>query len=177
MTRLHLPRTAPRGTRRVACVVGALAIGLVAAGCGGAIPSSNGGSLVKMMSSKNGAILVDGAGHTLYLFARDDHGESYCTGACAAVWPPYETSSSPHAAGIPASALGTIKRSDGDRQVTFDGHPLYYYAGDASSPGKTKGEQLNQFGAEWYLVAPNGKPIEKGSGSSSGSGNSGSGGS
>jgi predicted lipoprotein with Yx(FWY)xxD motif len=153
-------RTAPRPTRAVAWVA---AVVLVAAGCGGAIPSSNGGSLVRTMSTKNGTILVDGAGHTLYVFARDARGESYCTGACAAVWPPYEPSSSPRAAGMPASALGTIKRADGEMQVTFDGHPLYYYAGDASTPGKTTGEELNQFGAAWYLVAPNGKPVAKGS--------------
>ena len=134
----------------------------VVAGCGGAVPSSNGGhATVKLGQSKLGRILVDGQGHTLYLFDRDEHGESYCTGACAAVWPPYETDSKPTAsAGVPGSALGTTKRADGDLQVTYHGHPLYYYAADASTPGKTKGEDLEQFGAGWYVLDSGGKAVE-----------------
>jgi hypothetical protein len=76
----------------------------------------------------------------------------------------------PHAAsGVNGGALGTIKRDDGDTQVTYRGHPLYYYAADASTPGKTKGEDVNQFGAGWYIVDSNGKAIEPESGSNSGS--------
>src|SRR3954471_22998568 len=134
----------------------------VAAGCGGAIPSSNGGpAAVKLQSSKLGQFLVDAQGHTLYLFERDDEGESYCTGACASVWPPFETESKPTGAGgVAASALGTIKRDDGDVQVTYRGHPLYYYASDASKAGNTKGEDVSQFGSSWYVVGTNGKPVE-----------------
>src|SRR4051812_30456687 len=95
---------------------GLLAVGalrLPAAGCGGAIPSSS-GDAVKLTSGSAGRFLVDGRGHSLYLFDRDEGGESYCNGACAAVWPPYEAESRPNAvAGVPASALGTIKRDDG----------------------------------------------------------------
>ena len=101
------------------------------------------------------------AGHSLYLFDKDEDGESYCTGACAAVWPPVETDSTPRAAtGVASGALGTVERDDGDRQVTYHGHPLYYYAADASMPGRTKGEEADQFGAEWYLVGPLGKALE-----------------
>ena len=101
------------------------------------------------------------AGHSLYLFDKDEDGESYCTGACAAVWPPFETDSTPRAAtGVASGALGTVERDDGDRQVTYHGHPLYYYAADASMPGRTKGEEADQFGAEWYLVGPQGKALE-----------------
>lgn len=124
--------------------------------------------------------LVDAQGHTLYVFEKDEPGDSHCTGACAAVWPPLETSSAPMGTGgVDTSALGTIKRDDGGTQVTYHGRPLYYYAGDASTPGKTKGQELEQFGAEWYVDGANGKPIEskpkqssgsKGGGSSTGGG-------
>jgi predicted lipoprotein with Yx(FWY)xxD motif len=160
--------------------MGAFALAVLAAGCGGAIPSSDGGpAAVKLTSSKDGRVLGDGRGRALYLFAKDQGGESYCSGACAAVWPPLETRSTPHAAGgVDSAALGTIKRNDGDRQVTYHGHPLYYYAGDASTAGRTAGEGLEQFGAAWYLVGAAGKAVEPASGSrsSSGSGSSGGGG-
>lgn len=155
-----------------AVVVGAIGLGLLAAGCGGAIPSSNGGpATVKLEQSKLGSYLVDGQGHTLYLFEKDQRKDSYCSGACAAVWPPLETASMPKgSAGVDASQLSTFKRDDGETQVTYHGHPLYYYAADASTPGKTKGEALAQFGAEWYLVGTQGKPVESGSESGSKSG-------
>ena len=145
-----------------AVVVGAIGLALVAAGCGGAVPSSDGGpAMLKLSGSASGHYLVDSQGHTLYLFEKDETGESYCNGACAAVWPPLETSSSPQATGgLDSSALGTITRDDGDKQVTYHGHPLYYYAADASSPGKTKGEDVDQFGSSWYLVSAGGKPVE-----------------
>jgi len=160
-------------------VVGALGLAFVAAGCGGAMPSSNGGpAALKLSKTQFGSYLVDSQGHTLYLFQKDEEGESYCTGACAAVWPPLETSSKPSGTGIDTAALGTIKRDDGETQVTYRGHPLYYYAADASKPGRTKGEELEQFGSEWYVVGANGKPVERemtsqgnsGSGTSNGGG-------
>ena len=159
-----------------AVVVGALGLALFAAGCGGAVPSSDGGpATVKLASSHDGRYLVDGQGQSVYLFEKDEAGESYCNGACAAVWPPLETSSRPQATGgLDSSALGTVTRADGDKQVTYHGHPLYYYAADASSPGKTRGEDVAQFGSSWYLVNAGGKPMEpESSGSNTGS-NSGS---
>jgi predicted lipoprotein with Yx(FWY)xxD motif len=156
-----------------AVVMGAIALGFVAAGCGVARPGSDGGpATLKLSSTKAGTYLVDGQGHTLYLFDADERGDSYCNGACAAVWPPLETNAMPRAgAGIDGGALGTIKRDDGDMQVTYHGRPLYYYAADASTPGKTKGEDIEQFGAAWYLVGAGGKPVERaGRGSDSGSG-------
>jgi|SRR5579884_206351 len=159
-----------------AVVIGAIGVALVAAGCGGAVPSSDGGpATVKLSSSPHGRFLVDGKGHTLYLFEKDDGGESYCNGACASVWPPLETSVSPKATGgVDAAGLGTFTRDDGDRQVTYHGHPLYYYAADASTPGRTRGEDVNQFGSSWYLVDAGGKPIEpESSGGSSSSSSSG----
>lgn len=164
-----------------AVVVGAIGLALAAAGCAGAIPSSNGGpATLKMTSGKLGRFLVDGQGDALYLFEKDEGGESYCSGACAAVWPPLETSSTPQAStGVDGAALGTIRRPGGDMQVTYHGHPLYYYAADASTPGTWRGEDVEQFGATWYLVTARGTSLEpqSGSGSSSNGGsNSGGGG-
>jgi predicted lipoprotein with Yx(FWY)xxD motif len=159
-------------------VVGAISLALVAAGCGGAIPSADGGpATLKLSSSSDGRALVDQQGQSVYLFEKDEGGESYCSGACAAVWPPLETSTTPKAgAGIQDAALGTIKRPDGDMQVTYHGHPLYYYAADASTPGETHGEDVAQFGASWYLVDSKGQPLEPKSSSNSSSGSNGGGG-
>lgn len=157
-----------------AVVVGALGLALVAAGCGGAIPSSDGGPATLKL---DGRYLVDRQGHSVYLFEKDESGKSYCSGACAAVWPPLETSTAPRAGvGVQAAALGTLQRSDGDMQVTYHGHPLYYYAADASTPDMARGEDIEQFGAGWYLVSAHGRPDESGSDSGSNSGSNGGGG-
>ena len=74
------------------------------------------------------------------------------------------------AAGVDAGALGTTKRDDGDMQVTYHGHPLYYYAADASTPGKTRGQEIDQFGAEWYLVDAKGKAVESSASDNGGGG-------
>jgi predicted lipoprotein with Yx(FWY)xxD motif len=175
MTRLHAPRAAAGGRRGALFGLAALAFALAGAGCGGAIPSSDGGPARVEVSNGH---LVDGAGRSLYLFERDDGGESYCTDACAAVWPPLETNSAPQGGGaVAGSALGTIVRGDGDRQVTYHGHPLYYYAADASKPGSTRGQEVDQFGAEWYLLAASGNPAaSQGNGGSGGSNGGGGGG-
>jgi predicted lipoprotein with Yx(FWY)xxD motif len=86
------------------------------------------------------------------------------------VWPPYETNGKPVAgSGVDQSKLGTITRDDGATQITYEGEPLYYYAGDGSQEDQTTGEGIAQFGAEWYLVSPkNAAPVEEESGGSSG---------
>jgi predicted lipoprotein with Yx(FWY)xxD motif len=82
-----------------------------------------------------------------------------CSGACATAWPPLTATGAPTAGtGVTASDLGTINRSDGTKQVTYAGHPLYYFAGDTAA-GQTSGEGSNGFGAPWYLVAPSGQQI------------------
>jgi predicted lipoprotein with Yx(FWY)xxD motif len=137
-----------------------------AAGAYGAAPApaasttASGGTAVDVATSKLGKILVDSKGRTLYLFVADTGSSSTCNGACAGVWPPLTTTKKPVAgSGVTASLLGTTKRSDGTLEVTYDGHPLYYYAGD-SSAGQTTGQALNQFGAPWYVVAPSGAAIK-----------------
>ncbi|MGW7410632.1 COG4315 family predicted lipoprotein [Streptomyces sp. NPDC054833] len=118
------------------------------------------GSTIAVASSKYGPILVDGKGSTLYLFEADTSTKSTCTGTCAAAWPPVLTSGAPKAAkGAKAALLGTTKRSDGSTEVTYNGHPLYYYAGD-TKPGDTTGQELSQFGAKWYVLNASGNKVE-----------------
>jgi predicted lipoprotein with Yx(FWY)xxD motif len=103
-----------------------------------------------------GAILVDRSGATLYRYTPDGTAKSTCTGGCATIWPPLTvpagTTSVAAAAGISAGALGTITRSDGTRQVTYKGMPLYTYTGDTSA-GQTSGQGV---GGTWYVVTVSG---------------------
>ena len=106
-----------------------------------------------------GTILVDSHGRTLYLFRRDAPGQSTCTGACAAAWPPLRESSAPLAGtGLRPALLGLIRRSDGRSQVTYNRHPLYLFSGDTSS-GQTSGQGVNAFGGLWYALAPSGAAV------------------
>ena len=112
-----------------------------------------------------GAILVDSKGRTVYLFEKDSGPKSTCFGACATEWPPVTTSGKPSAGtGVTASMLGTTKRSDGKTQVTYNGHPLYLFEAD-QKPGDATGQNVDAFGAEWYVLSPAGdKVTAKGSG-------------
>ncbi|MCX4747998.1 hypothetical protein OG455_21185 [Kitasatospora sp. NBC_01287] len=113
---------------------------------------------MKTASSPLGQILVDGSGRTLYLFKADTGTTSTCTGSCAQAWPPQITTGTPNSSGVTASKVGTTTRSDQVMQVTFNGHPLYYFAEDAN-PGQTNGQGVNAFGASWYVVSPSGDAI------------------
>ena len=161
-----------RSPAAIVLLVGLVALVLVVAGCGGgssggyggsgaaSSSSGSGGASIKLASSKLGKILVDAQGRTLYLFEADKGAMSACDGACASVWPPLTTKSHPQAgAGISPSKLGTAKRSDGSTEVTYNGHPLYTYAGD-SAPGQTSGQGIDGFGAEWYALTAAGDKIE-----------------
>jgi predicted lipoprotein with Yx(FWY)xxD motif len=87
---------------------------------------------------------------------------SACSGDCAHDWPPLTTAGMPTAGGAAkASLLGTIKRADGTREVTYAGHPLYYFAGD-SAPKQTNGQGSDSFGSPWWVVSPAGQAIQKG---------------
>jgi predicted lipoprotein with Yx(FWY)xxD motif len=154
----------------------AAAAALAVAGCGGGNGASSAttsssipttahaakGASVDVAKSKLGTMLVDSTGRSLYLFQADKGTSSTCYGSCAAAWPPLMTHGAPKAgSSVKQSLLGTTKRKDGSTEVTYHGHPLYYYAGD-SSPGATTGQGLDQFGAEWYVLAPSGNKIDKG---------------
>src|SRR3954451_25496164 len=116
---------------------------------------------VASATSHYGRILVDARGRSLYLFEKDKGTASTCYGACAGVWPPLLTKSKPVAVrGAAAGKLGTTKRKDGTLQVTYKGHPLYLYVGDTRS-GQTSGQNLDQFGAEWYVLSTAGVKVEK----------------
>jgi predicted lipoprotein with Yx(FWY)xxD motif len=126
-----------------------------------AAPSSS-AATVKSATGAAGTFLVDAKGRALYLWVADKGSKSTCSGSCAQAWPPLTTNGKPQAGtGAKTSLLGTTKRSDGTLEVTYAGHPLYYYAGDAT-PGQTTGQGSNGFGADWWVVAPNGKAIESG---------------
>jgi predicted lipoprotein with Yx(FWY)xxD motif len=127
---------------------------------------------VDLATSDLGKILVDSRGRTLYLWQADTGPKSTCSGACAAAWPPFETTGAPNAgSGVNAGLLGTTKRSDGSKQVTYNQHPLYLFKGDTAS-GQTNGQGSTGFGALWYVVSTSGTQITRSSsrsGSASGS--------
>jgi predicted lipoprotein with Yx(FWY)xxD motif len=174
----------------VATLASAGVIALVVAGCGSgggggssssakpASPSSAGTSLTSASTSL-GKIITDGSGRTLYLFAKDTGPKSTCTGVCASDWMPFTAKSKPAAGGgVSAGAIKLVKRSDGTKQVTLDDHPLYFFAGDQSA-GQINGQGVNEFGAQWWTVAPSGTKVTaapKSSSNSSSSSSSGGGG-
>ena len=148
----------------VATACGGLAYGAAGTSSSGA-PSSAGGAAaatVTIGSNKLGHVLTDGAGYTLYLFKADQGSASSCYSSCASVWPPdTATGAAGTTGGAAARLLSTTTRSDGTRQLTYGGHPLYRYVGD-TQPGQSNGQGLNQFGAEWYAVAANGSVVDNG---------------
>jgi predicted lipoprotein with Yx(FWY)xxD motif len=149
--------------RRTLALITALALTAAVGGGTAAVAlSQSSPATVKTRSTSLGTILVDAKGRTLYLFEKDTKNKSKCSGQCAVKWPPALTSGKPKAAGgAVASRLGTTKRSDGKTQVTYAGHPLYLFFADKNKPGSVKGQGIDAFGAEWYVVGTNGKKIEK----------------
>jgi predicted lipoprotein with Yx(FWY)xxD motif len=144
----------------MALVVAAAACGSPYSGSGAA--SATGGATIGVRSTQLGQILDDGSGRTVYLFEADKRTTSTCYSTCASVWPPLTTAGKPQASsGVSSSELGTTSRTDGKTQVTYNGHPLYYYVGDGKA-GDTTGQGLNQFGAEWYVLSPAGAKIDNG---------------
>jgi predicted lipoprotein with Yx(FWY)xxD motif len=162
----------------------AVAAALVLAACGGSNSSSSSGSgstpsygaskpstsntsnssaatsVVSTKTSSLGTFLVDGNGRTLYLWDADHGSKSTCSGACAQAWPPATNTGTPKASGaVKASLLGTTKRADGSLEVTYAGHPLYYYVGDTKA-GQTTGEGSDGFGSPWWVVTPAGKALQ-----------------
>jgi predicted lipoprotein with Yx(FWY)xxD motif len=145
---------------------------LAVAACGGggsaataATPKTTSGApaTVGVANSSLGSILVNSTGRTLYLFKADSGTMSACTGACATAWPPLLANGTPTAGtGLTASKLGTITRSGGNRQVTYNGHPLYLFIKD-TKPGQTTGQGVTAFGAAWFVVSPAGNQISTGS--------------
>ena len=124
-----------------------------------AAAASGSATVISTMSSSGGKFLTNGSGRAVYLWEKDSKNQSVCTGGCVAAWPPVTTSGPPTASGgVVTSDLGTITRSGGTKQVTYDGHPLYYFSGDTGS-GQINGQGSTGFGAYWWLVAPSGSAI------------------
>jgi predicted lipoprotein with Yx(FWY)xxD motif len=109
---------------------------------------------------KLGTVLAAGSKQmTVYLFEADKNGKSNCMSACAAAWPP--VIGKPHASSQARSAeLGTITRPGGQLQVTYKGHPLYYFVKDKDA-SDAYGQGLKAFGADWYVLAPSGNKLER----------------
>jgi predicted lipoprotein with Yx(FWY)xxD motif len=146
----------------VAIVLAAIAVAVFAVGGGKAQashPQAAGGSAIAIRSTPLGKTLVDANGRTLYLFEGDRPGVSTLSAAGTAVWPRFVSAGHLKAEdGAQAGVIGTTTSPAGVKQVTYAGHPLYYYVGD-SKPGSTRGQGLNEFGALWYVLGPNGNAI------------------
>jgi len=152
--------------RTISAVLGIVVAGivvLVVAVSGGSASKSKplpaGGTALSVKQTPLGKTLVDANGHTLYLFQADTPNHSNLSRAGFAVWPAFTSTGKPRAgAGVSASHIGTIAAVNGTRQVTYYGHPLYYYIGDKKA-GQTNGQGLKEFGALWYVLSPSGSAV------------------
>jgi predicted lipoprotein with Yx(FWY)xxD motif len=164
--------------------IGAAAGALALAGCGGDDDDSDGaaadtnvateaaaptttqpaeagggaGVTIKTSDSQFGQVLFDGDDQAIYYFDKESGSKSECYGECAVAWPPVLTKGDPQAgSGAQAGLLGTTQRNDGTTQVTYDGHPLYYYIDDPK--GEVDCHNVNEFGGLWLAVQGNGQPV------------------
>jgi predicted lipoprotein with Yx(FWY)xxD motif len=162
--------------------VGAAAGALALAGCGGddddsgdettapaaAAPTTTAtqtaqqaaatGTTIKTSNSQYGQVLFGGDDRAIYYFDKEKGSTSECYGACAEAWPPVLTEGAPQPGqGAQAGLLGTTERDDGTTQVTYDGHPLYYYVDDPK--GEVLCHNVNEFGGLWLAVQGNGQPV------------------
>ena len=115
-------------------------------------------STIALKSTAVGKVLVGANGRTLYLFTADKGAKSVCYGQCAAYWPPLIAGKPTAGAGLKASMLGTTKRKDGKLQVTYHGHPLYYFLPDKKA-GDIKGQGYVHFGGAWWTVSAAGAKV------------------
>lgn len=128
------------------------------------LAATSSSKLVTLHKTSLGKVLATGSGMTLYLFKADKGKTSVCYGQCATFWPPLlikgKLSGGP---GIKANLLGTTKRKNGTKQVTYAGHPLYRFKLDKST-GQVKGQGQDFFGGKWYVVSSSGRAITKAAG-------------
>jgi predicted lipoprotein with Yx(FWY)xxD motif len=118
--------------------------------------------LLRTDTSRYGRVLMDHRGYALYLFTHDTGADSTCAGACARAWPPYLVSGRGRGiAGAHSSLIGLTRRRDGGRQLTYAGHPLYYYVGDRS-PGQILCQGAVAYGGHWWVVSAAGAPVTSG---------------
>jgi predicted lipoprotein with Yx(FWY)xxD motif len=116
------------------------------------------GATVKVVDSQFGRVIADQRGEAFYLFDKEKGKGSRCYGECAVAWPPVLTKGKPRAGdGTDADLLGTTKRRNGKLQVTYNGHPLYYYKDD--EPGRILCHNVDEFGGLWLVVNPRGNAV------------------
>jgi predicted lipoprotein with Yx(FWY)xxD motif len=171
-----LPKARNRRLRVLLALLAAAAAAAVVAACSSSgTPSSSGGgssthaaAAGSLKTAKIGGamVLTNAKGFTLYSFAPDTSTTSSCNGTCAQNWPPLK---GPATASGVKGTFGTIKRSDGSTQATFDGHPLYTFVGD-TAPGQAKGNGLNAAGGLWHEITTSGSAASAPAGASSGGG-------
>jgi predicted lipoprotein with Yx(FWY)xxD motif len=117
------------------------------------------GTMIDVEDSEYGSILFDSDQQAIYLFDKETSDTSECYGDCAAAWPPVVTDGDPQAGnGIDAKLLGTTERDDGSTQVTYGGHPLYYYVDDG--PGQVLCHNVEEFGGLWLVITPGGDAVQ-----------------
>jgi predicted lipoprotein with Yx(FWY)xxD motif len=133
---------------------------------GGGSPAEAAAGTLKTTAIGGATVLTNASGFTLYSFAPDTPTTSHCNGTCAQSWPPV---TGPATASGVTGTFGTIKRSDGAVQATFDGHPLYTFAGD-TAPGQNKGNGLNAAGGLWHEITTSGTAPAGSSSAGSGGG-------
>jgi len=148
------------GSRPVVAVISAAALGVLGISVAQAghqrPPTTNGGRAVLKTATIGGVtVLTNAGGFTLYWFALDTPARSTCYGVCAGYWPPATVAGIPSAGPGITGKVGTIKRTDGTIQVTYNGHPLYTYVGD-TTPGQAFGNNLNLNGGLWHEVTVTG---------------------
>jgi predicted lipoprotein with Yx(FWY)xxD motif len=170
-------RTRHAGTVRLGATLGVSLGAALLAACSSAASSSSstpaasstsaaaatGGSAtgvaITTKTSSAGAFLTNASGRAIYLWVKDGKDSSACSGGCASAWPPVTTTGALTASGgVNKAELSTFTRSDGTKQVAYDGHPLYYFEGDPG-PGEVTGQGSDSFGAKWWLVDPAGTAI------------------
>jgi predicted lipoprotein with Yx(FWY)xxD motif len=122
-------------------------------------PAASGEKIAVATNAKLGQMLVDDKGMAVYLFVADSGTSSTCYTTCATIWPPVLTTGAPQVgAGAQASLLGTTTRTDGKVEVTYAGHPLYYFVQDKAA-GDATGQGINGFGGLWWVLSPSGTAI------------------
>ena len=141
----------------LAVLVMALVLAGLVAAAGSSRAAAGSAARLTVRSTEFGKALFGPTGKVLYVFGADRGSRSNCYGVCAAAWPPLLTSAAPvAAAGVEAKLLGMTKRKDGRLQVTYNGHPLYYYSADKA--GKVMCQHANMHGGLWLIIKPNGQP-------------------
>jgi len=148
--------------KAVLAAVAALALAAAGVATAAAVTHSQSSSgTITLHSTKLGKVLATRAGMTLYLFKVDKNGKSACYGKCATYWPPLmKTGKLTAGTGLKASLLGTTKRKNGTRQVTYAGHPLYRFKLDKRA-GQVAGQGQNFFGGKWYALSAAGRAVTK----------------